>query len=216
MEKINENADSSELLARAEESIDILTSDDARIKLIGEVFANDTSRKILIKIFEGVNTAGEIASKLEIDLPLAVYHLKRLEQSGLIKVGEVTVSSKRHKVNRYVPMKLAFVLIPSSGTMENKDYKTAIGKALDSLGNRLLIPISFAISSFATYAASRTDPPQGGDFGRSVIPINNDPITLLILNLDLIIAVCVGGITAYLTYRIRKRFQKKYMTPSQT
>ncbi|MEW6604686.1 MAG: winged helix-turn-helix domain-containing protein, partial [Thermoproteota archaeon] len=107
MERIKEDGDSSESFAKAEDNVDILTTDDSRIKLIGEAFANDTSRKILIQIFQGVNAAGEIASKLDISLPLTIYHLKRLEQSGLIKVGDVSVSSKQQKINRYVPMKLA-------------------------------------------------------------------------------------------------------------
>ncbi|HXG06456.1 MAG TPA: hypothetical protein VNI77_03925 [Nitrososphaera sp.] len=44
MERTKENTDSSESFAKAEENIDILTTDDSRIKLIGEAFANDTSR----------------------------------------------------------------------------------------------------------------------------------------------------------------------------
>lgn len=207
LERIRENTDSSELFAKAEENVDILTTDDLRIKSIGEAFANDTSRRILIKIFEGVNTAGEIATKLDISLPLSVYHLKRLEQSGLIKVGDITVSSKQQKINHYVPMKLAFILIPSSGAIENKEYKRAIGKALDRLGNRFLIPITFALSSLAAYAAARIDFSPGIDFTRGALPINNDPITLLISNLDLIIALCVGGIASYLAYRIKQRLQ---------
>jgi DNA-binding transcriptional ArsR family regulator len=195
--------------AKSEEVVEILTTEDERIKSIGEIFANDTSRRILMSIFEGVNTAGDLASRLGISLPLSVYHLKRLEQAGLIKVCSVRISSKQQKVNQYVPMKLAFVLIPSATATEKAGYRSLMRKVFDKLENKFLLPISFALSSLAAYLVQNIDLSKGLNYGRTPVIIGYDPLAWIMSNIELILAVSVGGIATYTIYRIKGKTSNK-------
>ncbi len=186
-----------------DKSIEILTNEDSKIKEIGEILANDVSRKVLMKIYEGKKTASEISRALEISLPLTVYHLKKLERCELVKISHIGKSEKNKEMNHYVPRKLAIVLIPSSVNVRHTLYSI-----LGIISRKLLLPVSFVISSLLVYSITKLDFLPGVDFGRTVMPINNDPLMILISNIDLIIALSIGGTTAWIISRFKQR-QKK-------
>lgn len=201
--------------ADAEHIIEVLTTDDAKIKSIGEAFATDTSRQIWIKIFEGVNSTGDIAAKLNLSIPLVSYHLKRLEQIGLIKVGYTEFSSKQQKVNRYVPAKFAFVLIPST-VVKDQSYKGILRRALHVLNGKLLVPLVFCSTLTGSYIAAKIGINQlyrqsgtgmeisvGSDF---VLSFDNF-ISFLIANPDLFLAIGVSIVTSYFVWRKYRKFK---------
>lgn len=182
-----------------DKSVEILTNEDGKIKEIGEILANDVSRKVLMKIYEGKKTASEISRALEISLPLSVYHLKKLEKCDLVKISHVGKSEKNKEMNHYVPQKLAIVLIPSSVNIRHTLYSI-----VGIISRKLLLPISFVVSSLLVYSITKLDFLPGVDFGRTVIPINSDPLTILISNVDLILALSIGGMTAWVISRFKQ------------
>lgn len=194
---------SEDLVVESTESIEILTTDDVKIKTIGEVFANDTSRQIFVKLFEGITSPSEISNKTGISLPLVLYHLKRLEQVGLIKVGHVELSSKLQKVKHYIPAKLVIMFIPSASVSES--YTISIENIIAKLRKKALLPLLFCVSPILTYIVMKI---QSAGYQKFVVgtSANPDLITLLVTNLDLMFALGIAGLTTFIGWKFKRRF----------
>lgn len=93
-----------------EPEIEILSLTDERLKILGEELSNDTSRTILNYIFEGKRTAGEIATTLNLSLPLVIYHVERLLKTNIIKIAGVELNSKGRQKKVYDAKKVAIVI----------------------------------------------------------------------------------------------------------
>ncbi|MDE1767493.1 MAG: winged helix-turn-helix transcriptional regulator, partial [Thaumarchaeota archaeon] len=89
-----------------EDSIEILTTDDERLKIIGEEISNETGMAILSKLFEGVTNVSAIASSLNISVQLVAWHIERLSKVGLIKINRIDMSDKNKEIRHYEPKKL--------------------------------------------------------------------------------------------------------------
>ena len=71
---MSENIDKdSNLSVKAEEYIEIISTEDERIKIIGEELANDTGRAIFGKISQGMASTNDLAKALSTSLPLVRY-----------------------------------------------------------------------------------------------------------------------------------------------
>lgn len=121
--------DDSDFLVKAEERIEVISTEDQRIKIIGEELANDTGRAIFGKISQGILSTNDIAKSLNVSLPLVNWHINRLLEVGLIKVEKIELSSKNKQMKYYGPVKTAFVIVPPTSPTENhvsKSKKDAI------------------------------------------------------------------------------------------
>lgn len=121
--------DDSDFLVKAEEHIEVISTEDQRIKIIGEELANDTGRAIFGKISQGILSTNDIAKSLNVSLPLVNWHINRLLEVGLIKVEKIELSSKNKQMKYYGPVKTAFVIVPPTSPTENhvsKSKKDAI------------------------------------------------------------------------------------------
>jgi DNA-binding transcriptional ArsR family regulator len=115
-DKINEESD---LAVNAEENIEIISTEDERIKIIGEELANDTGRAIFGKISQGISSSNELAKALNVSLPLVTWHINRLLSVGLIKIEKIEMSSKNKQMKYYGPVKTALVIIPPESPSNN-------------------------------------------------------------------------------------------------
>src|SRR5215831_17628379 len=109
---MSDKNDDSDFLVKAEERIEVISTEDERIKIIGEELANDTGRAIFGKISQGIASTNDLAKSLNISLPLVNWHINRLLGVGLIKVDKVELSSKNKQMKYYGPVKTALVIIP--------------------------------------------------------------------------------------------------------
>jgi DNA-binding transcriptional ArsR family regulator len=116
---MSENDDNSDFLVKAEEHIEVISTEDERIKIIGEELANDTGRAIFGKISQGVASTNDLAKSLNISLPLVNWHITRLLSVGLIKIQKIELSSKNKEMKYYGPVKTAFVIVPPGISSEN-------------------------------------------------------------------------------------------------
>lgn len=116
--------DNSDFLVKAHEHIEVISTEDERIKIIGEELANDTGRAIFGKISQGVSSTNDLAKSLNISLPLVNWHINRLLGVGLIKVEKIELSSKNKQMKYYGPVKTAFVIVPPANPTENNVSKS--------------------------------------------------------------------------------------------
>ena len=106
------------------EKIEILSTDDDRIKAVGELLSSDSSRAILKLLFNEEMTANQIAQKTEISLPLVMYHLKKMQDVSVVKVAQTGKNTKSHDMKYYTVDKFAIVILPAGMTEKAKTSKS--------------------------------------------------------------------------------------------
>lgn len=101
----------------SDDDVKIISTEDEKIKLIGEIFSNDSSRKILKLISDGTEmTANEIAQENKMSLTLATHHLKRMQAAGMVKITRTGKSVKGQDMKYYLATKQSFLIIPPEKT----------------------------------------------------------------------------------------------------
>jgi len=104
--------------------VDILSTEDEKLKIIGEILSSDSSRSILKLLFNQSLTANQIAQKTEMTLPLVIHHLKKMQSAQVVKITNVGKNSKAHDMKYYTIDKLAIVILPSEMTQPAKKSKS--------------------------------------------------------------------------------------------
>lgn len=95
------------------DKVEILSTEDNKIKTIGEILSSDSSREIMKLLFNDSMTANQIATKTSISLPLVIYHLKKMQDAGVVKITNVGKNVKSHDMKFYTVDKLAIVILPN-------------------------------------------------------------------------------------------------------
>ena len=96
------------------EEIRVVSSDDdQKIKNVGEVLANESSRMIM-KILAGNKemTINEISKEIELSIPLVSHHIKKMQDVGMVKISRVGTSVKGHKMNYYCATNQSILITP--------------------------------------------------------------------------------------------------------
>jgi DNA-binding transcriptional ArsR family regulator len=104
--------------------VEILSTEDQKIKAIGEILSSDSSREILKILFNDSLTANQISQKTEISLPLVIYHLKKMQDSGVVKITSIGKNTKSHDMKFYTVDKLAIIILPSKMSEPAKKSKS--------------------------------------------------------------------------------------------
>src|SRR5437879_11245440 len=132
------------------EKVEIISTDDDKIKSVGELLSSDSSRNILKLLFEQVLTANQIAQKTGISLPLVIYHLKKMQDLRIVRITNVGKNIKTQDTKFYTSSKFAIVILPSNLTEKAKTSKSLANsfKAIYRFG-------SIAIAAVATWFVSR-------------------------------------------------------------
>lgn len=106
------------------EKIEIISTEDEKIKSVGELLSSDSSRTILKLLFEDTVTANQISQKTGISLPLVIYHLKKMQDMGIVKISNVGKNVKAQDMKYYTTTKFAIVILPSSLSQKAKTSKS--------------------------------------------------------------------------------------------
>ena len=106
------------------DKIDILSTEDDRLKIIGEILSSDSSRKILQLLFNQSFSANQIAQKTEMSLPLVIHHLKKMQSAGVVKIASVGKNTKSHDMKFYTIDKVALVILPNAMSQPAKKSKS--------------------------------------------------------------------------------------------
>jgi len=87
------------------EKVKIITSNEEKLKALGELLSNRSSRDIIKLLIGKEMYANEIANRLDLRPNLVVHHLKKLEELGLLEIKNKTIvkKGKEHRYFRMVP-----------------------------------------------------------------------------------------------------------------
>lgn len=106
------------------DKVEILSTEDDKLKTIGEILSSDSSRKILQLLFNQSLSANDIAQKTGLSLPLAIHHLKKMQSAQIVKITNVGKNTKSHDVKYYTIDKFAIVVLPSEMSRPAKKSKS--------------------------------------------------------------------------------------------
>ena len=117
MKKINNghkiNHDDNVEKNQHDDEIRILSVDDEKIKVVGEVLANESSRTILRLLSSSKEmTINQISQEINLSIPLVSHHLKKMQDTGVVKVSKVGTSVKGQKMKYYSATNQSFLIIP--------------------------------------------------------------------------------------------------------
>src|SRR2546422_6236246 len=137
------------------ERVGIYDTDDERIRALGEVLITDVSRTVLKLLFAETLTANEIAIKTGYSLQLVRYHLKKMQDVGLIEISKIGKNTKAHDMKYYSATKFAIVILPSKFSEKARSSKSLF-KSFKSIYRFGAIGIAAIGSWFATVALQGT------------------------------------------------------------
>jgi len=156
------------------DKIGIYNTDDERLRVLGEVLITDVSRTILKLLFDQTLTANEIATRTEYSLQLVRYHLKKMQDVGLVEISKIGKNTKSHDMKYYCATKFAIVILPSKFSERAKSSKSlfnsfksiyrfgAIGIA--AVGAWFATSVLQGIGSVSDTSKGIPDVPSGGGY----------------------------------------------------
>lgn len=103
--------------------IKVFSSDDEKLKILGELLSNKSSREIIKLLMEKEYYTNEIADKLDLRTNLIIHHLKKLEELGLLEITQKKIVKKGND-HRYFRMIPNLFLHPSETSEEMTQKKT--------------------------------------------------------------------------------------------
>jgi DNA-binding transcriptional ArsR family regulator len=149
-----------DLTVKAEEHLEIISTEDDRIKIIGEELANDTGRAIFGKISQGIASPNDLAKALNISLPLINWHINRLLSVGLVKVEKIELSSKNKQMKYYGPVKTALVIVTPANSSDNGTSQAKKETILLKLRQYLASFAAFVAGASGIYFAEKSQTPS--------------------------------------------------------
>ena len=208
-------ADSTKNIDENQEPHIIFASDDNRLKNLGEILANSTSRKIVNLLISEQMTASQISEKLGLEINLIMYHLDKMLELDLISIKKNTKSSRGHNVKHYQAKKAIMIF---SENAKNKAQKSkALSKSVKSITRLSAIAITGISAWFLTNLSIQVDKittsiDSSLKYPRPTLPPYMMPIEPQSSNeaiLPIIIGVGAIIIASMLIYR--KRFTKNFI-----
>jgi len=107
----HESTDNSK--TKSDESIKIMSVDDQKIKTVGEVLSNDSSRAILKILANKEMSTNQISQDTDLSIALVAFHLKKMQDIGIIKMTRTGKSVKGQDVKYYCATNQSFLITPS-------------------------------------------------------------------------------------------------------
>lgn len=171
-------------------NVEILSTDDDKIKLIGSLLNNDTSRNILKTLFEHDITANEIAEKTGISLSLTIFHLQKMQEASIISIKKVAKNSKGNDMKYYGMNKFAVVIVPP------KFYeKTKNSKLLSNSLNKIFRFTAIGFAGFISWLITESFKITENQFVSKETPFNKTGSELYVPIIVGLSVIIIGLIT---------------------
>ena len=153
------------------DGVKIYSSNEERIKFLGDVLANDASRSIFLLLAQGELPAGRIAGKTGMSLALVTHHLEKMQNAGVVRVSKVSKNAKNRDMKHYRAV-LAILVIPEESHGRARD-----SRALALSLRRILRFSAIGVAGVSTWLATK----YAGSVAAAPRPIP-DPGTVSIID----------------------------------
>lgn len=105
------------------DKIEILSSNDEKLKFLGELLSNESSRNILLILNNQEMSANDLSEKTGLRLSLIIHHLNKMQQVGIVKISKIGKNSKNHDV-KYYSAKHGIIILTEEAAHRAKKSKT--------------------------------------------------------------------------------------------
>ena len=112
------------------DDIRIFPTDDSRLKSLGEIFSNESSRKILTLLLEKELTVMGISKDSGLSPNLIIHHLKKMIDTEIVTMTKESTNSRGRPL-RFYRAKAAIVILSkdvANRASSRKSLKKALGK----------------------------------------------------------------------------------------
>ena len=152
------------------EDVEIISTHDEKVKSVGEILSNDSSRKIL-NLLNSSNemTINEIAQKTGLSLSLVTHHIKKMQSVEVVKISKVGRSVKGHKMNYYSATNQSFLIVPS------KEPINTVTSSLKKFSKFFAIGMA-GVVSWMTLNSENDARFQGGELSQNTVDIHDESI----------------------------------------
>lgn len=144
MAEISEKQNNDDL----EDKIQIFSNTDKKLKSLGKMLNNDSSREILQLLIEKEMTANEVATQTKLSLPLALYHVNQMIKAGIVIINKTSTNGKNQPM-KYYSAKPGIIILPEKA-VEKARYSKLFSKSLKSIMKFAAIGIAGIITWFST------------------------------------------------------------------
>lgn len=129
------------------DKIKVFSSDDERLKILGELLSNKSSRDIIRLLIERELYTNEIAKKLNLRPNLVVHHLQKMESIELLKITnkKITKKGEEHRFYR-IPKGMLIIPNESKDMKENRFLKKIFKEGMKFTAIGIAAIISFMIT----------------------------------------------------------------------
>lgn len=143
-----------------ENNVQVFSTNDDRLKFLGEIFSNDSSRKILTILFEKELTIMEISKETGISANLIIHHIKKMINSDVVTITKESTNSRGRPLRFYRAKSAIVILSKDEANRANtsKSLQKTLGKItrFTSIGLAGMFTWIFANSShFVLDSASK-------------------------------------------------------------
>lgn len=111
--------------------IKIFSNNDEKLKFLGKILNNDSSREIIQMLIKNEMTANEIALQTKLSLPLALYHVNQMIKAGIVVISKTSTNGKNQPM-KYYSAKPGIMILPEKASQKAKQSKS-FTKSLKSI-----------------------------------------------------------------------------------
>lgn len=100
------------------DKIKVFSSKDEKLKILGELLSNKSSRDIIKLLIEKEMYTNEITKKLDLRVNLVIHHLRKMESIGLLEINNKKIIRKGEE-HRFFKIPPGMLIVPN----ESEDIK---------------------------------------------------------------------------------------------
>ena len=103
--------------------IKIFSNTDEKLKSLGKILNNDSSREIIQMLIKNEMTANEISLQTKLSLPLALYHINQMIQAEIVSVSKTSTNGKNQPM-KYYSAKSGIMILSEKAINKAKNSKS--------------------------------------------------------------------------------------------
>jgi len=170
------------------EKIKVFSSEDEKLKLLGELLSNKSSRDIIKLLMNEEHYTNEIATKLDLRPNLVIHHLKKLKELGLLEITNKRIVKKGNE-HRYFRINPNLFITPNH-TKDEIEKKGIFQKIFKDGIKFIVIGVVSTVSYFLSFKEKVVDSDEYLPFSETPIANNENsytiPLIVLIIGLGLL------------------------------
>lgn len=176
--------------------IKVFSSDDEKLKMLGELLSNKSSRDIIKLLIEKEMYINEIAKKLELRPNLVIHHLQKMESIELLEITNKKITRKGEE-HRFFRIPHGMLIIPNGAkeSINDRLFKRVFKNNLKFVVIGIVSIFSGIISSFISLPKQEHDP----SYAIPLIPeVSYFPLTVSLI-------VIIAGLIVDRIFIIKKK-----------